>query len=81
MRLASPGASVKLGACGIGWRERGGICTPAGRFAHTCGAGSAEHRVCAGGCVGAQGGKAVYLASGCLCACVRVCVCGLCKPV
>lgn len=41
-----------------------------------CGAESAEHRVGAGGCVGAQGRKAVYLASGCLCA--RVC--GLCKP-
>lgn len=69
MRLASPGVLVEL-------EVRGGGCLyPHGRFAHMCGAGSAEHRVGAGGCVGAEGGKAVYSASGCLYACLR----GLCK--
>lgn len=67
MGLASPGALVELGMRGTGWRECVGVCTPTGRFAPTCRAGSAEHRVGARGYVGAQGGKGVYLVPGCLC--------------
>lgn len=80
MRLASLGASVELGVRGTRGREHVGVCIPAGRFAHTCGAGSAGHRACAGGCVGAQGGKSSLFGMG-VSVWVCICVCGLCKPV
>lgn len=72
MMLASLGALVGLGVRGTRWRERVALCTPMGRFVHMCGAGSAERGVCAGGCMGARGGKAVYLALCDVPVCVRV---------